>query len=184
MTQTDPSLQPTSIPEAVPEAVPASVRSVWPALLLLLLAIAVLVVAQGYSEISARFPTMVAATLAVLASIDLYSRTGLPGGAALDAFWGSGFTRREMTHAPTIRQEAALFAWIATAFGAMTLLGILVGAPLFTTAYVWLQSRRALRTAVGAGGIVFLFEYGVFEQALNYELYRGIIFSADGLAGW
>lgn len=163
---------------------PRSVRSIWPAVAILALAIVALIVAQGYSEISRRFPSMVAVTLIVLGLIDLYSRLGLPGGKFLDDFWGSGFEHREMTHNPRLRDELALLGWVGLVFLGMAFFGILVATPLFTFLFVWRRSGRGILHAAGAGLIVLAFESIVFEWALNYALYRGLIFTGEGFSAW
>lgn len=170
--------------EEVKLEAPKSVRSIWPAVVIGVFAASALVVAGNYSEISGRFPTLVAGTLIVLALIDLYSRIDLPGRKVINSFWGSGFDRREMTHNPNLREELSLFAWVGVAFLGMAFLGILAAAPLFAFLFVWLRSRRTFLQAAAAGVTVFVFEYGVFEWALNYDLYRGLIFNGEGFSAW
>ncbi len=163
---------------------PGSVKSIWPAVVILGFAAAIYIVAQGYSETARRFPSMVAISLMVLGAIDLYSRTGLPGRDAVNAFWGSGFDRREMVKVPPLGKELALFAWIAAAFLGMAIFGILIAAPLFVFLYVWRRSGRSVVMAFAAGFIVFAFEYAVFEWALDYTLYRGLILNGEGFSAW
>jgi len=163
---------------------PKSVKSIWPAVVICAFAASALIVVGNYSEISRKFPTLVASTLFVLALIDLYSRTDLPGRKAINDFWGSGFERREMTHNPAVREELSLLAWVAGAFLGMAFLGILAAAPLFAFLFVWLRSRRSFVQAAAAGVTVFVFEYGVFEWALNYDLYRGLILNGEGFSAW
>lgn len=164
--------------------VPKFIKSIWPPLLLLAFSVGVFAVAQGYSDIAKRFPSIVAGTLFVMAAIDLYSRTNLPGCAFINAFWGSGFERREMTHNPRARTELALIGWLALAFAGMAVFGILVAMPLYTFLFVWLRSKHPVKQAVIVALAVFAFEYIVFEWLLNYELYRGLIFTGDGFSAW
>lgn len=163
---------------------PKSVESIWPAVVILALAVTALVVAQGYSETSRRFPSMVAIALIVLGAIDLYSRFGFFGSKFLNDFWGSGFDAREMSHNPRFRDELALLGWVGLVFLGMALVGILLTTPLFTFLFVWRRSGRGLLHAVFAGLIVLAFEFGVFEWVLNYELYRGLIFNNEGFSAW
>ncbi|KZM49530.1 hypothetical protein [Labrenzia sp. OB1] len=118
------------------EAPPKSVTSIWPAVTVLAFACVVFAVAQSYSETARRFPSIIALVLAVLALFDMYGRTRLPGHDALNTFWGSGFSRREMTHNPGLRDEIAVLGWVLSAFAALAVLGILAGAPLFTLFYI------------------------------------------------
>ncbi len=163
---------------------PKSVRSVWPAVVLFTSAVATLYFASGYSEVSRRFPVMVAYALAGLACIDFYSRTKLPGVGVLNAFWGSGFGRREMTHNPRLRDELILTAWILAAFFGMATVGILVAAPLFCLLYVRLQAGRSWLVSLGVALVVLAFEAIIFEWVLDYELYRGLLFLEEGFSDW
>jgi hypothetical protein len=170
--------------EPAEKKVPYAVRSAWPALAIIALALIVLWVSAGYSEISRRFPMLVAGALLLLGLIDLYCRLKLPGHGGLNAFWGAGFEHREMAHDPPLRSEVALLLWVVAAFGGMALVGILIAAPLFTFAFVWLRSGRSLLHAAMAALVVLAFEYGVFEWTLDYELYRGLIGTEGGLSSW
>lgn len=166
------------------DAPPKAVTSIWPAVAVLAFAGVVCAVAQGYSETARRFPSIVALVLAVLAVFDIYGRTRLPGHDALNTFWGSGFSRREMTHDPGVRDEFAVLGWVVSAFAALAVLGILAGAPLFTLFYVWQRGGRPFAQAALIGLGVMAFEYGVFEWILDYELYRGLILAKGGLSAW
>lgn len=170
--------------EAKNSPAPRAVTSPYPALFILAFAAGVLIWAQTYSEIARRFPTLVAGALVVLALIDLWSRTRLPGRRFIADFWGAEFDRREMTHDPTLRREAGLLAWILGCFAAMALVGVLVAMPLFCLLFTWLRSGRPLRLALLVAAIVLAFEFIVFEWLLDYELYRGLLFSGGGLSAW
>lgn len=163
---------------------PKLVKSVWPAVVLFISAIVTLYFAQGYSEVSRRFPVMVSYALAVLACIDFYSRTRLPGVEFLNAFWGSGFGRREMTHNPKLRDELIVAAWVLVAFFGMAAVGIIIAAPLFCLLYVRLRSGRSWLASLAVAVVVLVFEAVIFEWVLDYELYRGLIFMEEGFSAW
>ncbi|MBL4646631.1 MAG: tripartite tricarboxylate transporter TctB family protein [Rhizobiales bacterium] len=168
----------------IDQDVPKSVKSIWPAVILLVFAIAAYVIAQDYSEVSRRFPSLVAATMVVLALIDLYSRSGLPGQKLVNSFWGSDFERREMSHNPPVRDEVKLFAWLGLAFFGMAIFGILAAAPVFTFLFTRFRTERSLSQSALAGFVVLAFEYSVFEWALHYQLYRGLILTGEGFSAW
>lgn len=163
---------------------PKAIRSIWPACAIILFAAVVLIVAQGYSETAARFPSIVAVVMLILGVIDLWSRTSLPGRAAIAAFWGTEFTRREMSHNPRLRDELSLVLWVLGCFAGMAVAGILPATPVFCILYVWLRGGKPIWLALTVGGIVFAFQFGVFEWLLDYDLYRGLLFSEGGLARW
>lgn len=164
--------------------VPRPVASIWPGVLLLAIAIGMFVWARTYSETAARFPSIVAAVMTVLAAIDLFSRTRLPGTAAIETFWGTGFRRREMMHNPSLRDQLVLVLWVLVCFAGMALLGLLAAAPLYCALYVWWRGRRTVLTALGIGLGVFVFQFAVFEWLLDYQLYRGLFLTKGGVAAW
>lgn len=165
-------------------AVPKSVASVWPALLILAFGAGIWFWAGDYSGTARRFPRIVSAILCGLALIDLWSRLPLPGRKFIDDFWGTSFARREMTHVPTLRAELVLTAWIVAAFAGMAVFGILPALPVFCFAYAWLKAGRPVGQAALVAVVLLGFEYAVFEWLLNYDLYRGLLFSKGGLARW
>ncbi|MBL1435040.1 MAG: hypothetical protein COB08_002420 [Rhodobacteraceae bacterium] len=166
------------------EYVPYSVRSIYPALAILALAAAVYFWSQSFGEVARRLPALVALTLFVLALMDLWTRTKLPGSELMRAFWGADFTRREMTHNPALKTELGLMAWIGGCFVGMALFGILPTMPLFCVLFTRIRSRRPLKQALIVGLIVLGFETFVFELMLDYELYRGLLFADGGLSNW
>lgn len=163
---------------------PRSVASVYPALIVIAFALGMLWWSQNYSETARRFPSMVAVALACLGLIDLWSRLDLPGRAFIATFWGTSFDRREMTHDPKLRAELELALWVLGAFAGMAAVGILPALPLFCLLYTWQRAKRPLRQGIVIAVILLAFEYTVFEWLLDYELYRGLLFSKGGLSRW
>jgi hypothetical protein len=163
---------------------PRLVTSIWPAVLWLAVAIGMLAWSRTYGETAARFPSLVAGAMVALAVIDIWSRTDLPGRAAVQAFWGTGFARREMSHNPTFGEQLRLILWVAGGFAGMAVFGILVAAPVFCALYVWLHGRHSLLAAGYVGLGVVAFQYAIFEWLLDYELYRGVLLTKGGFAAW
>ncbi len=163
---------------------PRTITSVWPALVLLVLAAAMFLWSRTYGATAAQFPSIVAGVMVVLCLFDAWSRTGLPGARTIETFGGTGFRRREMDHDPSLGRQLALVAWIAGCFVAMAVVGLLAAAPLFCAAFVALHGRRRIAVAALVGLIVFVFQFAVFEWLLDYDLYRGLPFSRGGIAAW
>nr|WP_282960726.1 tripartite tricarboxylate transporter TctB family protein [Actibacterium sp. MT2.3-13A] len=153
-------------------------------MVLLVFAIAILALSHDYSESARRMPRLVAGTLTVLALLDLYGRSSLPGHRQLNSFMGSGFEHREMRYRPPLGKELVVLGWVLAAFAAIALIGILIALPLFCLSYVLLQARRPVFEAVLVASIVLIFQFVVFELVLDYELYRGLLFSKGGLSQW
>lgn len=163
---------------------PRSITSVWPAVVLLLFAVAVLVAAWGYPAVAARFPIMVAGAMIVLTILDVWSRTGLPGASVIETFGGTGFRRREMSYDPSLADQAECLGWVAGCFALMAAVGILAASPIFCAAFVRLRGKRSLAVAGSVGLAVLAFQFVVFEWALDYELYRGLFVTKGGISAW
>lgn len=163
---------------------PRIVTSIWPAVLVLVVAVVMLVLAQQYRPAAARFPSMVAGAMILLGVLDLWGRTRLPGSAMIAVFWGTGFASREMMHNPPLKLQTQLVLWVTAAFAGMAAIGILAATPLFCAAYVRWQGKLSWKAAGLIGLGVFAFQFAVFELVLDYELYRGLAFTRGGIAAW
>ena len=163
---------------------PRAVTSIWPAVALLAFGIVAFVAARGYPATSARFPSMVAGALIVLAAFDIWSRSGLRGAGVVGTFSGASFRDREMMHNPSLAEQAICIAWVAGAFALMATIGIVPASAIFCAAFMRLRGRQtlALSAIVGLGVMAFLL--AVFEWALDYELYRGLAFTEGGVSAW
>ena len=167
------------------ESPPArSVVSVWPPLAVSAGGVAIWIVSGTYSDEARQFPRIVAALLVVLGLFDGWSRVNLPGRALVSDIWGASFRRREMLTVPPLRQELVLTLWMAGAFAGMAVVGILVALPAFVFGYLRLHARRGTLFSAAVAGGFLAFEYAVFEWLLDYELYRGLLFTPGGLARW
>jgi hypothetical protein len=167
----------------VDEAAP-SVRGPWAPLLILAVATSGLILAHDFSEAAARMPKLVCWVLIAFGLVDLYSRFPLPGQSLINGFFGSGFEHREMRRVPPLGREFKIIGWMLLCFVGLAVFGLLITLPLFCLAYVRLEARRPLSEALIASVIVLLFQYGVFEILLDYELYKGLLFSKGGFARW
>lgn len=169
---------------AHPPDVPRSIASVWPAVMLLAFAIAVLAVAWSYPPVASRFPVMVAGLMIVLTVLDIWSRSLLPGAGVIEIFGGTGFRHREMSHDPSVAVQAECIGWIAGCFALMAAAGILAASPIFCAFFVRTRGKRTLAVSATVGLVVLTFQFLVFEWALDYELYRGLFVSRGGIAAW
>jgi len=175
---------PASAPAPAPVPVPWAIRSVLAPLVLLALGVGLFIWSQNYNVTARRFPGAVSFLLALLAVIDLWCRTSLPGAAFMRAFWGADFSRREMTHNPKVTHEIAMVLWTVACVVGMATIGILATAPIFCAAFVIFSAKLSPGVGVLTGALVFAFIYGVFEVILSYTLYRGLFFTTGGMAGW
>ncbi len=161
-----------------------SVVSVWPAVVVIAIGVLGWVFAGAYAPEGRQFPRIVAASLVILGVIDLWSRLDLPGLRVVADVWGTSFHRREMPDVPPFGREMGLLLWLLGVFAGVAIFGILVTLPLFCLAFIRFRARRGLFEAAAIATCLFVFEIAVFEWLLDYELYRGLLFSKGGFARW
>ena len=179
MTEADPA---ANKPET--KQVPWLIRSVIPALVLIALGLVLFYVSTGFRDSAARFPSAVALLLVSFASIDLYCRTNLPGANAMLDFWGADFSRREMATDPPLREEIAQIAWVVGCILLVAVIGILPAMAIYCTAYIRFSAGLAWKVALMIGLGFMGFSVLVFEWGLNFELYRGLLFTNGGVGAW
>jgi hypothetical protein len=167
-----------------PDHAPKAVRSVYPPLVLIAIAIVMIVWSQRYNETARLVPLLVSYTLLILALFDLLCRFGSPVIRPLRDFWGADFQNREMKHDPNPAAEISQVLWIAGCVAGMMLIGILPTIPIFILFYIVINGRRPWLESLIVTAIVFAFVYVVFEMLLDYRLYRGVIFDERGFQGW
>lgn len=179
MTQPDPS---PPMPDAHP--VPWLIRSVVPALVLIALGVVLLMLSFGFRGSAARFPSAVAVLLIFFATIDLYCRTKLPGAVAMLDFWGADFSRREMATDPPLREELIQIGWVLGCLLLVALIGILPAMAIYCAAYIRISGGLPWKAALLIGAAFLGFSVLVFEMGLNFELYRGLLFTDGGIGAW
>ncbi len=166
------------------QQVPAKVRSIWPPLLLMALALGYAWWAQDYGRGPRLMPTLVGLATATLALLDLLSRGDNRLGAALRLSLGADFSSPEMGHDPAFRRELAMVAAMIGCVLAMLTIGILPAVPLFIALYMRFWGGRPWLAALISALAVLGFVIGVFELALDYRLYRGVLFDPKGFGAW
>ena len=166
------------------DSVPKAVRSIYPPLVLIAAAIAMIVWSQRYNETAGLVPLLTSYSLLILALFDLVCRFDKPFIGPLRDFWGADFQNREMKHDPRPAAEVSQVLWIAGCVAGMMLIGILPTVPVFILFYIIINGRRPWLESLIVTGIVFAFVYVVFEILLDYQLYRGAFFDERGFQGW
>lgn len=179
MTQSDPF---PATPDM--QQVPWLIRSVVPAVVLIGLGVILLILTFDFRNTAARFPAAVSVLLIFFGSIDLYCRTKLPGAVAMLDFWGADFSRREMPVDPPLRDELIQIGWVLGCLLLVALIGILSAMAIYCTTYIRISGAMPWKVAVMIGGGFLGFSVLVFEWGLNFELYRGLLFTSGGIGAW
>lgn len=85
-----------------------------------------------------------------------------------------------MQHNLRWHAEVVQVGWLLCCVIAMALFGILITIPLFVFLYLVLQGRRKIGFSLLVAALVVVAVGFVFEFALEYELYRGMLLNRDG----
>jgi hypothetical protein len=163
---------------------PRVVRSTYPPIILIALALAMILWSFQYNETARQVPLITSYALLILAAMDLLCRFAVPALSPLRDFWGADFRNREMKHEPAARSELAEIAWMVACAMGMLLVGILPTVPAFVFLYSVSHGRRQWRMSAITALVVLAFIYVIFELLLQYELYRGALFDERGFYGW
>ena len=137
---------------------------------LILLAVAVLFTAYGYSRLSGLFPIFIGWIFLALAVAETaVALTALRRGTSVVGASGS-------SRGSGIIAELAGPAWLALLLALIGLGGFLVAVPAFMLLYLVVAARRRLLQALSIAAGALGFVYVVFVWALEYRLYPGLIF--------
>lgn len=136
--------------------------------------------AFDYGETARQLPVLIGAGTSLLIVLDVLSR--LPGrlGTLTRSALGAGFQDRELKHVPSWRAELMQLAWITVCVIGIIAIGILPAVTLYVLFYMLVQGRQGWLSSVIIAAVVLGMVALVFEVALDYELYRGILFDPDG----
>lgn len=173
-----------SASEPTPAQVPWLIRSVVPSLVLIGLGLILFLLSLDFTGSAARFPAAVSLLLIGFSLVDLYCRTTLPGAVAMLDFWGADFKRREMATDPPLRDEIIQIGWVVGCVVLVALIGILPAMAIYCTAYIRFNAGLSWKAALLIGLGFLGFSVLVFEWGLNFELYRGLLFTDGGVGAW
>lgn len=169
---------------AVLEPVPAKVRSIWPPLVLLVASLGYVCWAQEFREIPRMMPTIVGLATAVMAALDLLSRLNNRVAAWLRVTLGADFMNPEIKHNPSLRRESMVFTAMVGFVLTIVIVGILPAVPFFIMMYMRFWGYRSWSISLISAVAILVFVVAVFELALDYELFRGVLFDPRGFDSW
>jgi cation transporter-like permease len=155
-------------------------RSVFPPIPPLIAVMLLISVASGYGETARQLPLIVGTSTLVLILLDIVSRLPGKAGAIIRSALGAGFQDPELTEEPRWQSEAIQLVWVATCVLGILLIGILPTVPIFIFSYMFVQGGQRLIVSVIVALLVLLLIGLLFEVALDYELYRGMLFDESG----
>lgn len=162
------------------DAAPASVRSIYPPILLLLVAGLLIYWSYGYGVTARRLPLLISTSTFVLIMLDILSRRRGKVGALIRSLLGAGFQDREMQHDPQWQSEIVQGTWLVTCVISMALFGILLTIPTFIFLYMVVQGKQKVIFSFLISTLAVVVIGMTFEIFLEYNLYRGMLLNQEG----
>jgi len=144
-----------------------------PALGLLIITIAYLMVAYQYSPASRAFPVMVAWSMIVLLALDLVSRTSTKLGRAVTRWLNPAIAAPETTHVN--RHDLIAVLWVAGFVTALILIGVPYAVLLFVFSSARWRGKRSYAVSFLLAVATMLVIWLLFTWLLRIELYPGLL---------
>jgi hypothetical protein len=151
----------------------AKAPDVIPALGLLIITIAYLMVAYQYSPASRAFPVIVAWSMVVLLALDLVSRTSTRLGRAVTRWLNRTSAAPETTHISGHDLVAVL--WVAGFVTALILIGVPYAVLLFVFASARWRGKRSYAISFLLAVATMVVIWLLFTWLLRIELYPGLL---------
>jgi hypothetical protein len=138
------------------------------ALLILLVAVAVLIIAQDYTGGSGVYPRFVGWIFVGLCLVELFIQVKALVSSPAVAATGESKT--------LVVKEMTGFLWLAYFLVVLLLTGFIIGVPIYMFTFLrWSAGRSYLKCTLMALGAT-LFIYILFMVILEYRLYPGLLF--------
>ena len=150
-----------------------------PPAVMLVLGLAFLAWSFTYEGRAHLVPVMVGWTIVVLSIFDVIAQADTVVGRVVKAFFTGPITgEAEAGERQPWRKTLIVIAWPIAFLVAVYFFGFLPVIPIYVFLFMVLQGRMETRTSLFAAVIVGVSIYLIFELALRYTLYRGIVFGA------
>lgn len=120
------------------------------------------------------FPLIIGYGGVALSMLDIASVTDTAVGRFITRFFASALDPTEIKPR-AVSRELLIFSVMGLAVVAIWLFGFLIASPLFVFFWMLIGGGKSLKLSLYVGVSTFVFIYGLFEQVLSYELYRGVV---------
>jgi hypothetical protein len=148
-----------------------------PALVMVAVTVAYLMIAYTYTAQARLFPVPVGWLMLVLLALDLVSRTKTPIGESLTRLLNPAAEVEGVEPRFPLLQQLSAVLWVAFFTAALVLIGIMYAVPLYVFGSMRFHGRKSYRTSLIAAVCVTVFTWLLFAFALQVELYPGALFS-------
>lgn len=150
-----------------------ALADITPALGLLTITIAYLMVAYQYSQASRAFPVMVAWSMIVLLALDLVSRTPTKLSRSVTRWLNPASAAAETTHIN--RHDLVAVIWVAGFVTALILVGVPCAVLLFVFASARWRGKRSYAASLFLAVTTMVVIWLLFTRLLRIELYPGLL---------
>lgn len=154
-------------------ALATAIADILPALGLLIVTIAYLMVAYQYSPASRAFPVMVAWSMIVLVTLDVVSRTSTKLGRAITRWLNPASAAPANTH--IARHDLVAVCWVVGFVIGLVLIGVPYAVLLFVFASARWRGKRSYAVSLVLAAAAMLFIWLLFTRLLRIELYSGLL---------
>jgi hypothetical protein len=154
-------------------ALAGAVADITPALALLIVTIAYLIVAYQYSPASRAFPVMVAWSMIVLLTLDLISRTPTKLGHAVTRWLNPASAAAETTRIN--RNDIVAVLWVAGFVTALVVVGVPYAVLLFVFASARWRGKRSYAVSILLAVATMMVIWLLFTRLLRIELFPGLL---------
>lgn len=120
------------------------------------------------------FPLIVGWTGVFFSVLDIISLTDTRPGHLIANFFGSAL-EEPPDEGRRASREILCIAGVAGGVALVWLLGFLVAAPIYVFLWMWWGGRKTVLKSIYGGIGSFVFIWLLFEVALSYELYQGVL---------
>lgn len=147
-----------------------------PPLVVLALSVVFVLWSRQYGEQGGLMPGLVGWVLIVLGLVDVIASSGTRLGDVLAGLFAGEIVGEAPPEAHPAGKAALAAAWVTGFVAAVYVFGFLPVIPVYVFVFVAVQGRLGLRTALLAAVAVTLFTWGVFQELMHYDVYRGLLF--------
>ena len=154
-------------------ALTKTLADIVPAMGLLIITIAYLMVAYQYSPASRAFPELVAWSMIVLLAFDLVSRTPTKLGRAVTRWLNPASAANETTHMN--RNDLVAVLWVGGFVTALVLVGVPCAVLSFVFASARWRGKRSYAVSLLLAAATMVVIWLLFTRLLRIELYPGFL---------
>ena len=161
-----------------------ALRSVWPAVVWVVLCATYIVWSYSFKQNSRMFPLMAGYLGLGLGVLDLLSRFETESSKIIRMVLGAGFSKPEIPYTVGFNREIIQMAWMVFFVLMLLFVGVLPAVPVYVLASMRVNGNRSWRESLIASVATLAFVFMVFEVFLDFELYRGVLFDERGFDRW